>query len=260
MGIGGINNGSGYSLGGRPLGVQIGQKSAADVFGGGGSVDNLIAVNNSPQSTITVDENQVVLKGLQDEIDRTLGYRTNLTTAEKQKLADLQGKISDIEDLSRTRTLTTVEVADRADLYIESYAILGKDYVDVSNDTVYQQKTEALDNLLATKPQGEDAKRLGVLKKLQADITLAVNDRGDRIVDTLYTRLRSVNRQISDLTAPRSISQLTPTERRQHDVLVDEINKHAGQDLQLTSEKKLKIERLQATINAISSGGVNTTA
>lgn len=257
MAIGSINGGKsfGYSIGGKPLGVQIGQKSAADLLGGG-NANNLFAANLQASSSITVSANDAVLKGLQDEIDRTFGYRTNLSVAEKQQLADLQTKITDIEKLAATRALTNDEISQRADLYVESYKILGKDYVDVSGDAFVQQQLAALDDLLATKPVGADARRLENLQTIEQTLSDDINSAGDKgATETTTARLISVKKQIAALTAPRKMSQLTISERNAHDDIVNAINDHVGQEFQLTSDKKLKIERLQATIDAISSGG-----
>lgn len=261
MAIGSINRGGGYTIGGRPLGVQLGQKNAAsELFGGANGIDSILSANIQGSSGITVDKNQIVLKAMQDEIDRTLGYRTNLSVAEKQKLADLQQDITDIEEITRTRRLTSEEVKRRADLYVQSYKILGKDYVDVENDDFLKAKTAELDELIATKPKGADARRLEQLRTLKERLEQRVYDRGDKVSESLLNQIRSVNRQISGLTTPRKLSTFTPAERRQHDELVDEINDHAGQELILPSEKKLKIERLQQTMEAIEAGGVDTVA
>lgn len=257
MAIGGIRSGSGYTIGGRPLGVQIGGKGADDLFGTNG-VDTILAANIRATSSITVDRNQMVLKGLQDEIDRTMGFRTNLSVAEKQRLSELQSEITDLERLSQERRLSKLEFEKRADLYLRSYKILGKDYVDVQSDAFLKEKSAAVDDLLAPKLKGPPAKRLADLTKLKARLEDRVADRGERIVETLLNQIRSVNRQISELTTPRAISELSPAERREHDRLVRDINAHAGQELLLDSRKKLKIERLQATIAAISAGGVDT--
>ena len=259
MAIGGVskNNPTGYTIGGRRLGVQIGNKGADDIFGTNGT-NTILTANIQATSSITVDKNQMILKGLQDEIDRTMGFRTDLTVAEKQKLADLQGKITDLEKLAQERRLTSPEIKKRADLYIQSYKILGKDYVDVESDTFLKEKSAAIDELLAPELKGEPAKRLASLKKLKSRLEARVADRGESVPETLLNQIRSVNKQISNLTTPRKMSELSVTEQREYDSLVKEVNGHAGQELLLDSKKKLKIERLQRTIDAINAGGVNT--
>ena len=44
---------------------------------------------------------------------------------------------------------------------------LGKDYVDVENDDFLKAKTAELDELIATKPKGADARRLEQLRTLK---------------------------------------------------------------------------------------------
>lgn len=258
MAIGGINNrGGGFGFGQRKMGVQLGQKSARELLGGG-KVENLIAINFAG----TVGESQVsktdvIVKGLKDEIDRTLGFRTNISASEKKQLEKYQADIQGLEAEAQKRLLTPSELQDRARFYVESYRILGKDYVDIRNDSFLSKKSAEIDTLLATKPKGDQAERLADLKRYRAEINRQMNEAGDKPPITLFTRLRSANQQISDMTRPRKMSTLSSEERAQYDRLVGELNAHAGQELQLDSRKKLKIERLQASMEAIKAGGVN---
>lgn len=260
MAIGSVGSSSAYTLGGKPLGVQLGGKSATDVFGGGKSADSLIAITSSATSAsgVQVAPDQMILKGIQDEIDRTLGYRTNLSVAEKQQLADLQSKIGGLNESAQTRSLTESELTERGDYYVEAYAILGKDYVDVAADSFLQAKTDELSTLMATKPKGADAKRLERLEIMRDRITDRVSELGASGADIYYQQARSISAQINKLTAPRSITDLSREELRTHDEIADAINEHAGQELQITSDKRLKIARLQMTMEMIRQGGVDT--
>lgn len=264
MAIGGVSNSNptGYTLGGKQLGVQIGQKSGQELFGNtaGKSADSVFQINITATSGITVDETQIAVKGLQDEIDRTLGYRTDLTVAQKQQLSKLQGEISEIESLASARILTTTELGDRAELYLDAYQLLGKEYKDVSNDAFVETVSDALKDLIATKPEGASLKRLEKLERYKEQLNDNLTRQGDNPSETTTERLISASKKISQLTAPRAISSLSPEDIRTHDNLVEEINKYVGIDLELTSKKKLKIERLQGTIAAIQAGGVNTVA
>ncbi len=263
MAIGSIGSGSAYTIGGKPLGVQLGGKSATDIFAGGSSAQSLIGITSNATSAggVQVDPQQMILKGLQDEIDRTLGYRTDLSVTEKQKLADLQSKITGYNKNAEVRSLTKEELSERADLYVEAYAILGKDYVDVAADEFLTEKTDELSELMKTQPVGANAKRLDRLQTMYDNYTARVDDADGANADTYYLPLRSISYQIQKLTAPRSIDQLSAEEVRRHDEIADEINNHAGQELQIKSDKRLKILRLQKTMEMIrEGGGVNTFA
>ena len=245
MAIGGISGYSGSTMGAK----------ATDLFGdNSSSVDNIFAANVAATSTLTVDTSEIITKGLQDQIDRLQGFRTNLSVAEKQQLAKYQQKIADINDTASGRILTADEIADRADAYLASYEILGKEYKDFTNDTFMTTKSAELDDLIATKPRGAEAKRLERLQSVYDHLMASANDRETDPPESLITQIRTVNRQIAQLTAPRPISSLSREELRQHDALVTEINDHAGYELELNSKKKLQIERLQNTIEQMQSG------
>lgn len=260
MAIGSVGSGSAYTIGGKPLGVQLGGKSANEFFGAGDSAESLIAITSSATSAggVQVAPNQMVLKGLQDEIDRTLGYRTDLSISEKQNLADLQAEIEQFNQFAQARSLTTNELKERGDLYVEAYAILGKDYVDVAADEFLTEKTEELGELMARKPVGDEAKRLARLETMVEGITNRVEELGETGADIYYAQLRSLSRSIQLLTAPRDITELSRDEIRRHDEIADEINAYAGEELQIDSDKRFKIARLQDSMRAIQAGGVDT--
>lgn len=261
MAIGSSNNVTGYAIGGKPLGVQLGQKSGTELFGDNVSATSLFAANLTASSAITIDAKQMAIKGIQDQIDRIQGYRTNLSVAEKQQLAKHQEKIVAINQLATTRILTPDELAERGQAYVDSYRILGKEYEDFTNDAFVNAKSDALADLIATKPRGAEAERLERLQGVLANLKRSATEREGDPPLSLVTQTLSVNKQIAQLTKPRPISSLSPDELRQHDKLVDEINEHVGFELELSSSKKIQIERLQKTIQAIqegsgSSGGV----
>lgn len=263
MAIGSIGSGSGsaYTIGGKPLGVQLGNKSGAELFGGGGSsAESLFAITSTATASagVQVDANQMVLKGIQDEIDRTLGYRTDLSVTEKQKLADLQTEIGQYNETAQARSLTQAELGERGDLYIEAYAILGKDYVDVAADEFLTEKSDELSDLMARKPVGAEAKQLERLETMRDGIYSRIEDLGESGAEIYYRQIRSISARISELTAPRDITELSAEEIRQHDEIADEINDYAGQELQIKSDKRLKIARLQKTMELVQQGGVNT--
>lgn len=256
LAIGSSKSVGGYTIGGRKMGVQLGQKSATALYGdNAANPTSLFSANLIASSAITIDSTQIAVKGIQDQIDRIQGFRTNLSSAEKEKLQKYQQTIVDINNTATTRILTKTEIADRAEAYVESYRILGKEYTDFSNDTFVKNKSADLADLIATKPRGAEAKRLerleGVLQNLKDDAYSRESDPPA----TLVARITSINRQVSNLTTPRPISTLSKDELRQHDKLVDEINSHVGFELELSSAKKLQIERLQKTMQSIQQGG-----
>lgn len=255
MAVGSTNSLTGYTIGGKPLGVQLGSKSATSLFGDGtASAASVFSANLASSSASGVDSQQLILNGLQNQIDRIQGFRTNLTPAEKEQLTKYQTTITDINQTATTRLLTKIEIRDRADAYIQAYKILGKEYEDFSNDAFIQEKSTALTELLATKPKGAEAEHLERLENVLATLKDAATNRDTDPPATLIARITSVNRQVAQLTAARPISTLSKDELRQHDELVEAINIHAGFDVELTSRQKLQIEHLQKTMDLVQQG------
>lgn len=247
MAIGSIGGSSSY-------GASSSKASQLFGDGNGGGASSIFSTAANASSGLSVDTRQLITKGLQDQIDRLQGYRTNLTVAEKQKLADYQQEITNINQMATTRILTSEEKNDRAEAYVESYKILGKEYEDVSDDTYVTTRAQEITDLLATKPKGAEATRLERLQTVYTSLTDQADEVEGDIPTYLGSQILSVARQIQQLTAPRKLASLSIAERNQHDKLVNEINEHVGFEYELTSDKKLKIEKLQATINAVNSG------
>lgn len=255
MAIDRAGNFTGYRVGGKKLGVQLGGKSGGALFGkNSANASNFFAANVTGNTGISVNPKQIAIKGIQDQIDRILGYRTDLTTAEKQKLADLQSKITSLEEQASTRSLTEDEIAERAELYFDSYRILGKDYKDVTNDEFVQLQTKALKALIRKKPVGADLVRFEFLNRVK-DKLADQFAKTEKPSQYQYSQVTSVSKMIARLQPLRAISELSRAELREHDEIAIAINDHVGLELELTSDKKLKIERLQATISAIQAGG-----
>lgn len=259
MAISSTGSVSGYTIGGKPLGVQLGTKSATALLGNSTSATSLFASNLTGNSGgVTVDARQIAIKGMQDQIDRLQGFRTDLSVAEKQELANYQKTIQDFNEIASTRLLNKYELADRAEAYIESYKILGKEYADFTNDATVTALSSQLEDLIATKPKGAEAVRLERLQNVLNTIEDQINSSDSGATDLLTSRGISVARQINQLTAARPISSLSQDEIRQHDELVEKINSYVGFELDLTSGTKLKIERLQNTIDIIQQGGTTS--
>ncbi len=254
MAIGSTQSLTGYTIGGKALGVQIGNKSATELLGGGSAASLFAATLNGSSGGITVTATDIAVKGMQDQIDRIQGYRTNLTVAEKQDLADYQSKIQHFNDLASVRVLTNDEVSDRADAYVEAYKILGKEYVDFTNDATVTNLSSQLEKLIATKPVGPEAVRLERLQNTLSSLDSQISNSDSGSTELITSRAISVAKQINKLTAARPMASLTADERSQHDDLVEQINNYVGFDLELTSKQKEQIERLQTNISLLQQG------
>lgn len=220
--------------------------STGDLFGGGGGGAQSIFSNGD--AALSKQTLKLSIKGLEREMNRLLGFKTDLTPVQNKKLAELQKQITDIEKKAGdTKGLSIEELEERARLYKESYSILGKDYVDKEADPRLQALTEQVDALLAPKLRGAKKVRLETLKKIEDSALDAVVDNPES--ETSRRRLRNIKRQIAELTAPRDVSKLSPDEKRDYDELVGKINDIAKTEFLLTSRKKIRVEQLRGSIS-----------
>ena len=221
--------------------------STGDLFGSGGDAQSIFS---NGDAALTKQSLKLSIKGLERERSKLLGFKTDLTPAQNKKLAELQKKIQDIESKAGdAKGLTIDELEERAELYKESYAILGKDYVDKESNTELQDLAEQVDELLAPKLRGAKKARLEQLRKLEEPALDAVVDSPEST--TARLRLRNIKRQIQELTAPRDVSRLSPAERAEYDDLVERVNEVAKSEFLPDSRKKIRIEQISASISQL---------
>ena len=88
--------------------------------------------------------------------------------------------------------------------------------------------------------------RLERLRRLSNNLEVAFI--GGNRSTTLMTQLVNVQKQISDLVPPRLISELSPTDKRAYDLLVEKVNERAGVEMILPANKRERIEKIQAAM------------
>lgn len=209
----------------------------------------------SPTEVFTVnqssgaDSNQLLAQSMKREIDRLQGYKTNLTPAQTNKLARLQGDIERLEARAGPDGLSLDQRDDRAEMYREANEILGKPYVDVDADPELAGMIEQVDRLLEPRHQGAKKKRLENLRGLEEklyDSYFAGNTS-----NALARQLANVKNQIARLTQPRPMNELSPGERRDYDALVDKVNARAGSEYLMPSGKRARAEALQKQMQSL---------
>jgi len=216
--------------------------SAGDPFGGANAASILDgSASQSSRKTISL-----IVDGMQRQIDKLNGFKTDLTPAQKKKLAQNQAEIAKIEKKATViKGLSVEDSTRRAELFKESYSILGKEYVDSSSNATLNRLTSQVDKLLEPKLRGAPLARLENLKKLAASAYAAINDNPEN--ETARRNYANIKFQINSLTRPRKISQLSIPERNQYDELVGKVNEAAGTKFLLPSAERLRSERLQAS-------------
>lgn len=219
--------------------------SASDIFGGA-DARSVFAGNDSGQAQEAV---RASLKGLERELNRLLGYKSDFTAAERKKLDDLKARIAKIDTRAKESGFTADQIEERARLYQEAYRIMGKDYVDVAGNEELQELTDKVDTLLEPKLRGAKKERLERLRKLEnTHLDALVANPGN---ETVRARLRSVKAQISKLVPPRDIKELSPAERRDYDDLVEKINRLARTEYLLDSKKRMRAEQIQTSMSEL---------
>ncbi len=194
----------------------------------------------------SVNSNQLLQKSLKRKLDRVQGYRVDLTPAETRQLAKLQDQIVRLEQRAGPGGLSIDQYNDRAGLYREANKILGKDYVDVEADSVLKGLIDQVDALLEPKYRGAKKERLDNLRKLE--IRLYESFARGNTSSALARQIANVKSQIASLVPPRRMSELSASERREYDALVEKVNARAGADYLLGARKREKAEAIQASM------------
>lgn len=221
----------------------------SDAFFGPATADALFSAGLST----SIQANDLIVKGLQRDLDRLNGYKVDLPPAQKEELEQLQARIGRInERAGPDGVLTDRDAAERTELYQEAYKILGKDYVDVKKDSTLNGLMAKVDTLLEPKLRGAQKTRLDKLRSLESSMMADYQENPNNKLRV--NQLRSIQLQIRELTTPRKMTQLSNTERADYNNLVQQINEKAGTDLLLNSTDRLKAEKIQDTIDQLSPG------
>lgn len=197
----------------------------------------------------TADQNAVIATSLERELNRVQGYKVDLTPAESKRLASLQNQISRLEEKAGPDGLSVSQFNDRAELFREANAILGKEYVDVEADPVLKELVARVDTLLEPKLRGAQKKRLDNLRNLETKYLERFY--AGTTSAALARQIGNVKLQIQTLTQPRKMAELSPSERRDYDALVTTINARAGTEFLLPSDRKGRAEEIQKTIASL---------
>ncbi|VAW15475.1 hypothetical protein MNBD_ALPHA09-1310 [hydrothermal vent metagenome] len=192
------------------------------------------------------DQNALTLKAMERDIKRLQGLKVDITPADAKQLAKLQDEIQRIEARAGPEGLSTSEIEDRAEAYRGAFKILGKEFVDLEKDDTLKNLSKAVDKLLEPPLLGEKKQRLERLRRLSNNLEVAFI--GGNRSTTLMTQLVNVQKQISDLVPPRLISELSPTDKRAYDLLVEKVNERAGVEMILPANKRERIEKIQAAM------------
>lgn len=183
------------------------------------------------------------------EREQLQGFRTNLSPAEKKKLASLQARIAKIEANAPPQGLGASAVRERADLFSEAYRILGKDWVDIEANPELAAINAEIETLREPQLDQVQQRRVDNLRKLKQ--TLTDRMKGGRTAQSTQTMFTRVVRQLNRLLPPRPIAKFTPDETRRYDELVARANAIAGQEILAPSAKQLRIESLQGSITSL---------
>lgn len=220
--------------------------SPSNIIGGGDATS--VFSNSNTQNVRTSLE--VSAKGLKRELDRLNGFKTDLTPAQKNILAKNQAEISEIEaSVSDSKGLSEQEIQRRAQLFQESYRILGKDFVDQEQDPRLKALTDKVDALLEPKLRGGQKNRLDRLRTLEENAYQATLDAPGN--ETAVRRLRNIQSQVRELTIPRLVQQLSVSEKREYDDLVDQVNTVAKTEFILPSRERVRAEQLQTSLSQV---------
>lgn len=219
---------------------------ASNVIGGGDATSVFSSSNTNNVRTSL----EVSAKGLKRELDRLNGFKTDLTPAQNEVLARNQAEITEIEQsVTDSQGLTSEQIQRRAELFQESYRILGKDFVDQEQDPRLKSLTDQVDALLQPNLRGAQKTRLDRLQTLEANAYQATLDAPGN--ETAVRRLRNIQSQVRELTVPRLVQELSVSEKREYDALVDQVNEVAKTEFVLPSRKRMRAEQIQSSLSQV---------
>lgn len=229
----------------------IGNVNAASAIFGSASGQSFFAIGVSSGATPAELAAKTTIEAAETEIKRIRGYKPRLTNAESKRLSEIQADIQAIEQKARDGTVRQDELVDRSELYLEADTIIGKPSAGVEADSTLEGYRQQIDDLLAPKLDRPRANRLETLEKLKSTIETQLDDTPDN--RTAQLRLQNVNRQINELTPPRTINELSQSERVEYDNLVEQVNSYAQAKLVLNAQESIRVLNLEQTIQQMSS-------
>ena len=224
--------------------------SASSIFGGG-SASSVFAAGVSAPVTDAQQAAQQVVNASNQEIKRIRGYKVTLTPADNKRLTEIQKDITKINSRVSDGTVRQDQLEDREQLYLEADVILGKPSAGVENDETLDGIREKIDVLLSKRLTPQQSKRIATLETLKESFQERLDDDPSNVI--AIRQIQNVQRQIDSIDVPRKITELSVTEKKEYDALVDEANSHAGAKLLLNTRDAIRVQHLQETIDKMSS-------
>lgn len=224
--------------------------SASSIFGGG-SASSIFAAGVNLGATEQQQAAQEVVNASNREIKRIRGYKVQLTPADNKRLGEIQKDITRINSKVSDGSVRSDELEDRELLYLEADTIIGKPSAGIENDKTLDGIREKIDELLSKRLTPQQEKRIETLTTLQESFQDRLDDDPSNV--NTIRQLQNIQYQINQIDQPRNVSQLSVTEKKEYDELVDQANTHAGAKLLLNSRDSIRVQNLQETIDQMAS-------
>ncbi len=215
-------------------GIQF--ASGADLFGIG-APGAASQVQEAATSTIEAQKR---------EVNRIRGYKLQLSVAEKQKLAQIQVEIQEINQRAVDGLARPDELEDRIDLFAEADRIIGKPTVDLEADEVLADLAGVLDTLLQPRLDPARAKQVARIERVKDNLEARLNESPEN--RTLLQQFQSTLRIIAQLKPLRNVKELSPAEARAYDLAVEAVNDHVGVKIELSVKETRRVNDLENSI------------
>lgn len=217
---------------------------------GASDASSFFAIGLSRGATEEQQAAKVSIDAAKTEINRIRDYKLRLTPAENKRLADIQEEIQQLDAKAANGTIRSDEIEDRSELFREADTIIGKPSAEVEADATLEGLRQQIDDLLAPKLQGTQARTLERLERVKVVLEEQLADGGG---DIIRQQFRNISRQIAELAPPRQVGELSLAEQRQYEELVEEVNNYAGAKLVLNVQESIRVANLERAINDLSS-------
>ena len=222
---------------------------ATSIFGGG-KASSVFSAGLTGGASDAQQAAKTVVDATTQQINRIRGYKAQLTPAENKRLDEIRVEIGKISDKSVAGTARSDELDDREVLFLEADTIIGKPSAGVEIDETLEELREKVDAVFAPRLTPPQEKRLETLNNLLETFEEKLDDDTSNV--NTIRQIQNVTRQINAIDVPRSITQLSVSEKAEYDALVEETNAYAGAKLLLNAQEATRVQFLQETIEKMS--------
>jgi len=220
--------------------------ATATSFFGSSSAESIFSSGQSASITPDQQSAKVIISAHKREINRIRGYKEELTPTDNNRLTKLAEKISAIAAKANAGTVRPDELKDRTEYLQEADRIIGKPTVDLEVDITLAGYNNLKLAILEPKLDPATAKRVAFLERFKNNLEDIINSNPDRLAP--QRQFQSVAGLIDQLKPLRLTTDLSRTEAKTYDNIVNLMNDHVGHEIELSVKDSNRVIALERSI------------